>query len=91
MCACAQACVVMTALLWIALAGTWMWASCIAADTMEGCRIAIMDFNDPELGLPHCDVEARYSFLLATAHSKTPVHLCGSPSVSALSLPTILK
>ena len=44
--------------------GPSMFAHCTATESMEGCKIAIMDFNDPAFGLPPCDEEIRYCVLL---------------------------
>ena len=54
----------MMRLLWMAVIGPSMFAHCTATETMEGCKIAIMDFNDPAFGLPPCDEEIRYRVLL---------------------------
>ena len=46
-------------LLWAILIGGSTLSCCTAAESMEGCKLAIMDFKDPAFGLPPCDDDTR--------------------------------
>lgn len=45
--------------LWLAVTAACIWACCTATRNTDGCKIAIMDFNNPAFGLPTCDEDVR--------------------------------
>ena len=50
----------MMRILWVIIMGASALSLCTAAEPMEDCRLAIMDFNDPVFDLPPCDMNTRW-------------------------------
>lgn len=47
-------------ILWVVIVGAGTWSHCTAAEPMEGCKLAIMDFNDRAFELPPCNEDTRW-------------------------------